>query len=87
MQFKLISLEDALKSYIEKLGSLSSSKNNFDDRFIWNPLENYKIVNFSVFFEKYIISDSDQRIQDNKLRKLYSELVKHKEYKQCKTNL
>jgi hypothetical protein len=73
-----------LKNYIEKLGSLSSSKHYFDDKSMWNPLENYKIINFSINFEKYIIKENDERIKENKYKKLYLDLLKFKEYKQCK---
>ena len=40
-------------------------------------------INFSIFFEKYRLSESDDRIKDHANRKLYLELVKFKEYKKC----
>lgn len=81
MQFKYISMEDALKKYVEQTSDTLSNKS--DDKLTWNTLDSNKINTFTNNFEKYIINESDERVKDNQTRKLYLELLKYKEVKAC----
>jgi hypothetical protein len=57
-----------------------------DEQYIWNPLQKYKILNFSIYYEKFLINESDEKIKDNPYRKLYLELLKFREHKKYMSN-
>jgi hypothetical protein len=77
-------LEDGLKTYYEKYSDLKrSSSVGFDDKFIWNTLDNYKISNFKECYEQFLISENDERIKENKERLVYLKLLKFREFKSC----
>lgn len=56
-----------------------------DEQYIWNPLQKYKIINFSINYENFLIKETDERVKENPLRKLYIELLKFKEHKKYMT--
>jgi hypothetical protein len=71
------------------MGSLFSSNGNNRlnscDEKIWQPLEYYKISNFSTGSDSFLLNESDERVKDNLFKKIYLELTKLREGKICKT--
>jgi hypothetical protein len=82
IKFKFISLEEALKAYIDRTGGPSKDM-RLEEKGIWLPLQNNKINSFSAILDKFKIGETDDRLKENTYRRLFLELMKFKDYKKC----
>lgn len=72
-------MEQALKVYIEKYGSIKSKSVN--DKLLWNSLDKNKVNRFNFSYQKLLLNDNDDRIKDDFFLKLNKELYKYKDQK------
>jgi 5S rRNA maturation endonuclease (ribonuclease M5) len=72
-------MEQGLKFYIEKYGSIKSKAVN--EKLLWNPLDKAKINRFNFSYQKLLMNDNDERIKDDFFIKLNKELLKYKDQK------
>jgi hypothetical protein len=50
----------------------------------WPGLDNKKVTNFLLNYDKIIMKENDEKIKENYYRKLYLDLSRFKEFKHCK---
>lgn len=72
-------MEQALKCYIEKYGSIKSRTVN--EKLLWNGLDKIKVNRFNFSYEKLLMNDNDERIKDDFYIKINRELLKYKDQK------
>jgi len=79
IKFNYISMEQALRCYIEKYGSIKSRAVN--EKLLWNGLDKTKVNRFNFPYEKLMMNDNDERIKDDFYIKINRELSKYKDQK------
>lgn len=77
-------MEEGFKAYCNQ--NDINVKRIINDKFIWNPLDVYKVNNFSLNFDFYSISENDDRVKTNENRILFMDMISFKEYK-CKLTM